>query len=78
MNIQSFSNTEILKYIIISGLIVNACCVLQNIAYFYKVQQPEIFYDELDIEERNNRIHHDEENVNGNIVRENIIELFFN
>lgn len=74
---MKFSNTLILKYIIISALIVNACCVLQNIAHFYKVQQPEIFYDEFDVEERNNEMHDDEENVNSYTMRQRIIDVYF-
>lgn len=58
----------ILQYLdIISALIVNACCVLQNMAQFYNVQQPEIYFDELHEEEIDNRIYADDaRNINGN------------
>ena len=57
----------------ISALIVNACCVVQNIAKFYNIPQPEIYYDELDVEERDIGINDIRNNVNGNEVREQII-----
>ncbi|XP_018368784.1 PREDICTED: putative nuclease HARBI1, partial [Trachymyrmex cornetzi] len=58
-----------------SALIVNACCVLHKAAKFYNVPEPEIYYDDLDMDERN-RIW-DNENRNGNDIRESIIRLYF-
>ncbi|XP_018359005.1 PREDICTED: putative nuclease HARBI1 [Trachymyrmex cornetzi] len=60
-----------------SALIVNSCCVLYNMAKFYNVPQPEIYYDELDTEDRNiamNGIRIE----NGNEVRERVIQQYFN
>lgn len=67
-----------IKNVTISALIVNACCVVQNIAKFYNVYQPEIYLDEIDREERNIRIEGEAAEINGNEVREHIIRLYFN
>ncbi|GAB1862230.1 Putative nuclease HARBI1 [Camponotus japonicus] len=61
-----------------SALIVNACCVVQNIAKHYNVPQPEIYFDELDERERNLEIYNVEENLNSNEIRERIIQQYFN
>jgi len=60
---------------IILALIVNACCVLHNVAKFYNVPEPEVYYDNLDMDE-GNRIWGNE-NRNGNDIRESIIRLYF-
>lgn len=52
--------------------------MVQNIAKYYNVPQPEMYYDELDEEIRNIEIYNVEENLNGNEVREQIIQLYFN
>ncbi|CAL1687569.1 unnamed protein product [Lasius platythorax] len=60
-----------------SAFIVNACCVLHNVAKFYNVPEPdEIYYDDIDINnERNEMLGN--ENRNGNDIRESIINLYF-
>lgn len=56
---------------------MNACCVVQNVAKYYNVPQPEMYYDDLDEEDRNILINDEEENLNGNQIREQIIQLYF-
>ncbi|XP_071566235.1 putative nuclease HARBI1 [Temnothorax nylanderi] len=61
-----------------SALIVNACCVVQNIAKFYNIPEPEVYYDELDVLERNMGLNDIRNNVNGNEIRERVIQQYFN
>ncbi|XP_067215635.1 putative nuclease HARBI1 [Linepithema humile] len=58
-----------------AALIVNAVCVLHNYAKHFNVPDPDIFLDDIDIEDEVPR----EENAHltGNEVRENIIRRYF-
>lgn len=78
MYLYNHIQIHIFKYLttdIILALIVNSCCVLHNVAKFYNVPEPELFYDDLDMDERNEIL--DNENGNGNDIRESIIHLYF-
>lgn len=65
-----------LKRNIVLAFIVNACCVLHNVAKFYNVpESDEIYYDDIDNMNERNEIGN--ENRNGNNIRESIINLYF-
>lgn len=63
------------------ALIVNAGCVLYNVAKWYNVPDPELYFDDIDREVDNsdgiNAMDMCNRNCTGNEVRENIIRRFF-
>ncbi|XP_011694554.1 PREDICTED: putative nuclease HARBI1 [Wasmannia auropunctata] len=58
-----------------SALIVNACYVLHNVTKFYNVPELDVYYDDIDIDEGNEMWNN--ENRNGNDIRESVIHLYF-
>ncbi|XP_071652310.1 putative nuclease HARBI1 [Temnothorax longispinosus] len=59
----------------VAARIVNAACVLHNIAVQWRLPEPELYYDEIDLELP---VRNEEGNMeNGNEVRERIIHMYF-
>jgi len=63
------------KFFKFSAPIVNAACVLHNIAIQWRLPEPDLYYDEIDQEPP--RINENAAIENGNKVRERIINTYF-
>lgn len=64
MTVYKFIYIYLILKNIILAFIVNVCCVLHNVAKFYNVPEHEIYYDDVDMNERNEMLGNENRNSN--------------